>query len=353
MEHPIGQLLNLGHIPPSLSPCASPTFVIPNKDDSEWHLVTHYHALNKANVKTRYLLPWIEELLDHLQGDYSFTQMDLTVGYHQVHMNATSHLGKCMIIYLDDILVFSNSWAEHLQHICNILELLRAHTLQVKKSYVGHTSVPHLGLILDTTGGRSDPSRVQVLAQWPTHSNSHDLKIFLQKVGHHFAQLPPTLYSAQVLHFPDRNQPFEIKKDAFQFTSGAVLKQGGHSMEFHSETLAPSGSTHHQQEHQSAQHFIHMLTQRYTQEATSLRATQDHVKQRHDKKHTPLFFQLGDHVWLLLDKYQFKHQHHLQCNFPHLMAEAGMLPDLNREELGHQEVCPTSLATQDEGALLN
>jgi hypothetical protein len=88
-----------------------------------------------------------------------------------------------------------------------------------------------------------------------------------------------------------------------------------------------------------------MLTQHYTQEAAALRATQDHVKQRHDKERTPLFFQLGDHVWLLLDKYEFKRQHHLQRNFPHLMAEAGTLLDLNREESGHQEVRPTSLAT--------
>jgi hypothetical protein len=96
-----------------------------------------------------------------------------------------------------------------------------------------------------------------------------------------------------------------------------------------------------------------MLTQRYTQEAIALQTTQDCAKQRHDKKRTPLFFQLGDHVWLFLDKYQFKHQHHLQRSFPHLMVEAGTILDLNREELGHQEVCPTSLATQDEGALLN
>jgi hypothetical protein len=124
-------------------------------------------------------------------------------------------------------------------------------------------------------------------------------------------------------------------------------------MKFHLETLVASGSAHQQQEHQSVQRFIHMLTQRYTQEATSLRASQDHVKQRHDKKCTPLFFQLGDRIWLLLDKYQFKCQHHLQHNFPHLLAEAGTLPDLNREELGHQEVHPTSLATHDEGAFLN
>jgi len=81
MEHPIGRILNLGHIPPSSSPCVSPTFSIPNKDDSEGCLVTPYHALNKDNVKTCSPLPWIEELLEHSQWDYSFTNMHLKVGY--------------------------------------------------------------------------------------------------------------------------------------------------------------------------------------------------------------------------------------------------------------------------------
>jgi hypothetical protein len=104
-------------------------FDIQKKYYLECCLVTHYRALNKANIKTCYPLPWIEELLDHSQGDYSFTHMDLTVGYHQVHMNATIHLGKCVIIYLNDMLGFNNSWVEHLQHVCNILELLQEHTL--------------------------------------------------------------------------------------------------------------------------------------------------------------------------------------------------------------------------------
>ena len=91
------------------------------------------------------------------------------------------HLGKFVVIYLDDILVFSNSWAEHLQHVRSVLELLRAHQLQVKekKSYFGQTSVQYLGFILDTTGVRLDPSWVQALAQWPAPSNVHDLKSFM------------------------------------------------------------------------------------------------------------------------------------------------------------------------------
>ena len=64
------------------------------------------------------------------------------------------HLGKFVFIYLNDILVFSKSWVEHLHHVHSILEILRAHQLQVKenKSYFGQTSVHNLGFILATTG---------------------------------------------------------------------------------------------------------------------------------------------------------------------------------------------------------
>ena len=71
-------------------------------------------------------------------------------------------------------------------------------------------------------------------------------------------------------------------------------------------TLAPSGTTHQQQEQQSAQRFIHNLSQRHTQVAAALQAAQDRAKQRHDRQRTPLFFQPGDQVWLLLDKNIFK-----------------------------------------------
>jgi hypothetical protein len=86
IERQIGQLLESSHIQPSSSPCASPTFIIPKKDTSEWRLVTDYRALNKATIKKRYPLPRIEDLLDHLQGASFFTKMDLTSGYHQVRM---------------------------------------------------------------------------------------------------------------------------------------------------------------------------------------------------------------------------------------------------------------------------
>ena len=72
-------------------------------------------------------------------------------------------------------------------------------------------------------------------------------------------------------------------------------------------TLTPSGTAHHQQEQQSA---IHNLSQCLTQVEVVLQATQDCAKQRHDRKHTPLFFQPRDRVWLLLAKNKFKGHHH-------------------------------------------
>jgi len=120
-------------------------------------LITDYRALNKATVKNRYPLPQIEELLYTLQGAKWFTKLDLTAGYHQVRMNPDDvwktafktkfrlyewkvmpfgltnapttfmrlinhifrdHLGHIVVIYLDDILIFSKTWDTHLQHVC-------------------------------------------------------------------------------------------------------------------------------------------------------------------------------------------------------------------------------------------
>jgi hypothetical protein len=148
MERQLIDLINSGHIQPSSSPCASAAFFIPKRDTSEMCLVTDYRALNKATIKNRYPLPWIEELLDTLQGAKWFTKLDLTVLYHQVRMNPDDvwktmfktkfgifewkfipfgltnapdtfmrlindifreHVGQFVVIYLDDILVFSQT----------------------------------------------------------------------------------------------------------------------------------------------------------------------------------------------------------------------------------------------------
>lgn len=132
-------------------------------------------------------------MLDHLQGACFFTKMDLIARYHQVRMHTANrwktafktkfglfewmvmpfgltnapttfmrlingisrpYLGKFVVIYLDDFLIFSRSWAEHIQHVCSILELLRADQIQVKekKSHFGQTSMQYLGFIIIQQG---------------------------------------------------------------------------------------------------------------------------------------------------------------------------------------------------------
>jgi hypothetical protein len=205
IERQLQQLLNVDHIQPKFSPCTFPAFIIPKKESGKWCLVTDYQALNKIIVKNRYPLPRIEDLLDHLKGEKYFTKMDLTARYHQVCMVATDTwktsfktifglyewmvmhfgltnaptidrlindivhplLGGIVVIYLYDILVFIQTWEEHLQHVCTVLQLLCTNHLQVKecKSSFVQTFVSYLVFIIDQEGVCHDASKVQILAQ--------------------------------------------------------------------------------------------------------------------------------------------------------------------------------------------
>jgi hypothetical protein len=146
--------------------------------------------------------------------------MNLTTGYHQVHINATdtwkktfktkfglyewvvmpfglinapatfmrlindifrAQLGEIVVIYLDDILVFNKTWEDHLLHVCTVLDLLRTHKLQVErsKSSFGQPSVQFFGFIVSVEGVSLDPTKVQALAQWLAPHSVLELKSFM------------------------------------------------------------------------------------------------------------------------------------------------------------------------------
>lgn len=165
IEKQINEMLQAGIIKPSTSPFASPIILVRKKDGS-WRLCVDYRHLNALKLKSRYPLPVIDELLDELAGASWFTKLDLRAGYHQIRLapgeeyktafhthnghyeflvmafgltggpptfqsamnvDLSPVLHHCVVVFFDDILIFSKCYADHIQHLRQVLQLLQKH----------------------------------------------------------------------------------------------------------------------------------------------------------------------------------------------------------------------------------
>ena len=212
-------LLDRGVIRKSMSPYASPVVLV-RKRDGSLRLCIDYRRLNAQTQKDAFPLPRIEETLESLGGSKLFSSLDLAHGYFQLAMhpnsisktafrvpwglyeflrlpqglsNSPSTFQRVMesifgdmnlsqlILYLDDLLVFSASFEEHIERLGRVFSRLKENGLKLKgsKCQLFRSSVSHLGHIVSGEGVRVDPAKVERVSTWPTPCNLEQLRSFL------------------------------------------------------------------------------------------------------------------------------------------------------------------------------
>ena len=298
MEEWIDEQLAKGYIRPSKSPAAAPVFFVKKKDGT-LRLVVDYRKLNAITVKNRYPLPLTQELIDQLSEAKVFTKLDLRWGYNNIRIrdgdqwkaafrtseghfepvvmnfgltNAPAtfqHMmndifqdlrGMYVIVYLDDILIFSKDRQSHVEHVREVLRRLQENDLFCKpeKCEFFQSSVEYLGMIIGQGTVAMDPAKVEAVMSWPQPEKLRDVQAFVGFANFYrrfvagfsklaqpltrlmrkdtpwrwgedeqasFEALKRAFTSAPILVMADLSKPFILECDASDYATGAVLSQ--------------------------------------------------------------------------------------------------------------------------------
>ncbi|TYK01415.1 ty3-gypsy retrotransposon protein [Cucumis melo var. makuwa] len=304
------ELLDKGFIRPSVSPWGAPVLFVKKKDGSMC-LCIDYRELNKVTVKNRYPLPRIDDLFDQLQGATVFSKIYLRLGYHQLRIkdgdvpktafrsryghyefivmsfgltNAPAvfmdlmnrvfreFLDTFVIVFIDDILIYSKTEVEHEEHLRIVLQTLRDNKLYAKFSkcefWLKHVSF--LGHVVSKDGVSVDPTKIEAVTSWTRPSTISEVRSFLGLAGYYrrfvenfsriatpltqltrkgapfvwskacedsFQNLKQKLVTAPVLTVPDGPGSFVIYSDASKKGLGCVLMQQGKVVAYASRQL--------------------------------------------------------------------------------------------------------------------
>ncbi|XP_027158252.1 uncharacterized protein LOC113759872 [Coffea eugenioides] len=166
---------------------ALPSILVPKKDGT-WRMYTDCRAVNAITIKYRHPIPRLDDMLDELDGAVIFTKIDLRSGYHQIRMKEGDEWKmafKTKHVYFDDILIYSRSEQEHLEHVRLVLETLRKARLyaNLKKCTFCTNELVFLGYGVSSQGIKVDKSKIEAIEQWPTPTSVPKVRNFLGLAG--------------------------------------------------------------------------------------------------------------------------------------------------------------------------